>query len=497
MTTYILVIEQSTSATKGILFDETAKLIYHIARDHHQYYPKPGWVEHDPEEIYFNTRAVIRECIRHLIEIRGSSFRLASLSITNQRQTVVVWDKETGMPIAPAVVWQCNRGAEQCEVLRQKGWGERIKQKTGLIIDPYFSATGISWLLDNVRKARKKAEEGKLLFGTIDSWLIFKLTGGKVHATDFTNASRTMLFNINTLTWDEDILKEFGIPLSMAPEVKYSDEIFGHTKMGELLREEIPITGVMGDSHAALFGQRCFSKGEGKATYSTGTSVMLNIGDSPLESPDGLVTSVGYGLKHAMAYAYEGNIHSTGASIKWLQSQLKIIRTPEESEQLALSVDSTDGVYLVPAFGGLGAPYWNNDAKAVLCGMSLGTGIAHIARAALESTAYQIKDLVDLMVDKAGLELKALKVDGTAVKNSFLMQFQCDMLNACLIKNHTGEAAALGVALAGGLATGIWKDMAELKAIPIHEEKLCCSMSDDTRDALYAGWKKAVQRVLL
>jgi glycerol kinase len=491
MKNYILSIDQSTSATKAVLFDDTARVIDRISTDHGQYYPKPGWVEHDPEEIFKNTLQVIRTIVR-----KNPDSQIAVLAITNQRETVVVWDAATGKPIYNAIVWQCNRGADRCKKLKDDGWQNKIRDKTGLIIDPYFSATGISWILENVPGAREKAGQGILKFGTIDSWLIWKLTGGEVHATDYSNACRTMLFNINILNWDKEIMDELGIPMSMAPQLKYADDIYGHTTAEGVFKQPIPIAGVLGDSHAALFGQLCFETGMGKATYGTGSSIMMNIGDKPVESPEGLVTSIGYGLKDDVAYVFEGNIHCTGATIKWLQDDLKLIQSSAETEQIAMSVNSTDGVYLVPAFAGLGAPYWDHEATAIICGMTRGTQKAHVVRAALEAIAYQVKDLVDLMTQKAGIALKELRVDGGPVKNNFLMQFQADMLQARINRSDIAEASALGVALAGGLATGIWKNMEELKSTRAGDDFITNKLPEKEVIQLYEGWKKAVEKTL-
>jgi glycerol kinase len=491
MNSYILSIDQSTSATKAVLFNNKAQIIARASKEHGQFYPKPGWVEHDPEEILNNTIEIIRD-------ISGSNpdKKISALAITNQRETVVVWDSITGKPVYNAVVWQCNRGSQRCKQLIDDGWNKIVRQKTGLLIDPYFSATGISWILENVPDAREKATKGELRFGTIDSWLIWKLTNGNVHATDYSNASRTMLFNINTLEWDNEIMAELGIPMSMAPSVKFADEIFGLTYINGVLKTEIPITGVLGDSHAALFGQLCFEPGMGKATYGTGSSIMMNIGSQPLESPEGLVTSVGYGLNGNIAYVFEGNIHCTGATIKWLQDDLQLIDNASETEAIAQQVSSNEGVYFVPAFAGLGAPYWNNEARAIICGMTRGTKKAHIVRAAIEAIAYQVKDLIDLMITRTGIPLKELRVDGGPVKNNFLMQFQADMLQATINRCNISEASALGVALVAGLSTGIWKNMEELESLRTGDNLIVGKMASNEVKNLYDGWKNAVKRAL-
>lgn len=490
---FILSIDQSTSATKAVLFNEKGKVVHRENAEHHQYYPQPGWVEHDPEEIYENTLSVIKQVVENS---RTNQSDIQGIAITNQRETVVVWDKHSGKPVCNAVVWQCNRGAEKCNELKSKGLEKTIRDKTGLIIDPYFSATGVAWILDHVQGARKKAEQGDLLYGTIDSWLIWKLTGGKVHATDHSNACRTMLYNIHSLTWDEDIHKELNIPMNMAPAIKMSDEIFGYTDAGGYFKTPMAIAGVLGDSHAALFGQNCFEPGMGKATYGTGSSIMMNIGEKALKSPEGLVTSIGYGIKSGVFYVFEGNIHSTGATIKWLQDELKIIQNAAESESLALSVTDTGGVYFVPAFTGLGAPYWDHNARAMICGMTRGTTKAHIVRAALEAIALQVKDLIDLMVQEAGITLKELRVDGGPVKNNFLMQFQADVLKSSINRSDIEEASALGVALACGLALGIYKDLRQVSALRTANDYISGKMPEKQVNLIYEGWKDAVKRTL-
>jgi len=491
MNKYLLSIDQSTSATKAILFNSKAQLIARANVDHNQYYPQSGWVEHDPVEIFKNTIMVIRNVIS---ESKTDAENVLGIAITNQRETVVVWDRNSGIPVYNAIVWQCNRGAAKCDELKQKGYENLFREKTGLIIDPYFSATGIAWILDNVSGAREKAEKGDLLFGTIDSWLIWNLTQGKIHATDHSNACRTMLYNINTRNWDAEILQILNIPENMAPVIKFADEIYGLTVAGGAFSKPIPIAGVLGDSHGALFGQNCFSPGMGKATYGTGSSIMMNIGSQPHKSPEGLVTSIGYALRNEVSYVFEGNIHCTGATIKWLQDDLKLIDNPGETEILAESVPDTGGVYFVPAFTGLGAPYWDNTARALICGMTRGTSRAHVVRAALEAIAYQVKDLIDLMTGGAGIKLKELRVDGGPVKNKFLMQFQADMLNATINRSDIEEASALGVMLACGLALGIYKDPEEITQLRSNNDFITGNMPSDKVTALYDGWNKAVKR---
>lgn len=488
---YIIAIDQSTSATKAVLFDEQCQLISRKNVAHKQYYPKPGWVEHDPEEIYANTI----EAIRLLMAENKKQDASYSLAITNQRETVVVWNKITGKPVYNAVVWQCQRGTDICNDLKQRGYTELIQEKSGLLIDPYFAASGAKWILDNVGGARESANKNELLMGTIDSWLIWKLTGGEVHATDYTNASRTLLFNIHTLDWDDDLLNLFTIPRSMMAKPQPCDSIFGETTIEGLFETPITIAGVLGDSHGALVGQMCFEAGMGKATYGTGSSVMVNIGEKAVKAPQGLVTSVGFAAQDRVFYAFEGNIHCTGATIKWMTEKLQLISSPSVIEEYALSVPDNGGVYLVPAFAGLGAPWWNSQAKAMICGMTLGTERGHICRAALEAIAYQIKDLIDLMTNHAGITLKELRVDGGPTKNNLLMHFQADMLNACINRSDIEEASAMGAVIMNGLARKVWKDMNEVAALRTTDNRILPDMTEDKRNKLYRGWTEAVQTV--
>ena len=490
--TYIIAIDQSTSATKAILFDTACRVINRVNIDHKQYYPQTGWVEHDAEEIYANAVEAVR---RLMAETKIEGEVEFSLAITNQRETVVVWSVKTGKPIAHAVVWQCQRGAEICRRLKEAGHEPTFMAKSGLMIDPYFSASGVKWLLDNTEGAREAAERGELRLGTMDAWLIWKLTGGAVHATDYTNASRTLLLNIHTLDWDDELLALFEVPRSMLPEAKPCDASFGRTTIEGLFPEGIEIAGVLGDSHGALAGQMCFEAGMGKATYGTGSSVMVNIGTEAVAAPQGLVTSVGFAAQGKVHYAFEGNIHCTGATLRWLSDQLQLIGSPAETEALATSVESTGGVYLVPAFAGLGAPWWNSEAKAMLCGMTLGTTKAHVVRAALEAIPYQIKDLVDLMTGQAGVALKELRVDGGPTKNRFLMQFQADMLNATINRSDIEEASAMGAVVMNGLARGVWKSLDEIAALRTGDNRITPLMAAEEREQLYGGWIKAVKMV--
>ena len=529
MTQRIIAIDQSTSSTKALLFDEECRMLARTNVDHKQYYPQMGWVEHDAEEIYRNTIEAIRALLgmrnefatphsdqSEKLEMRNAQF---SLCITNQRETAVVWNKTTGKPIANAVVWQDTRGAELCRQMRDLGYSKRVFEKSGLLIDPNFSATGIKWLLDNVSGARELCSRGELLMGTIDTWLVWKLTGGKVHATDYTNASRTMLFNIHTMQWDDELLQLFGIPRSMMPELKPCDAIYGETTCEGLFEKPIQIAGVLGDSHGALVGQMCFEPGSGKVTYGTGSSVMVNIGEEPKAAPEGLVTSVGFSALGKTYYGFEGNIYSTGATLKWICDQLQLIGKPSEMEALATSVEDNGGVYIVPAFSGLGAPWWQSDVKGAVFGLTFATTKAHFLRAALESIAYQIKDLVDVMVkslkpaaeansslfsegSECGVantlhsSLKEIAADGGPTKNQFLMQFQADMLDTPVVCTEVDDASALGAVIMNGFARGLWKGFDEVvgfrKVTQTYEPKA----KSQKLTALYEGWRNAVNQLI-
>ncbi len=484
-----IVIDQSTSATKAMLFDENGNLVAHVSENHQQYYPQAGWVEHDPVEILENTYKAVEKLIKEYIH---ENDKIVAVAVTNQRETVIVWDKRTGKPVYNAVVWQCNRGTQICEELIAKDCESMVTEKTGLIINPYFSASGVKWILDNVPNVRKNSEAGHLLMGTMDSWLIWNLTDGKVHATDYTNASRTLLFNIHTLRWDQELLDLFTIPTNMLPQTLPSDGVYGSTTFNGLI-PKTSIAGVLGDSHGALAGQMCFSPGMGKATYGTGSSIMINIGEEPLQAPKGLVTSIAFAACGKVYYAFEGNIHCTGATIKWLQDDLKLIQSAAETEEIATSVESTDGVYFVPAFAGLGAPWWDNDAKALICGMNRGTNKAHIVRAALESIAYQVKDLMDL-IQSSGVALSELRVDGGPVKNNFLMQFQADMLQAMINRSPIQEASAFGAFLMSGLANKTWNSLSEPEKLRIENDYIEPKMEIENVNLLYSGWQNAINK---
>lgn len=493
----IIAIDQSTSSTKALLFDEECKMLARTNVDHHQYYPQTGWVEHDAEEIYNNMVEAIRKLMAE-VDLHYSLVPYTfSLAITNQRETAVVWNKTTGKPIANAVVWQDTRGAELCRQLRADSKAELVMEKSGLLIDPNFSASGIKWLLDHVEGARKQAEKGELLMGTIDTWLVWKLTGGKVHATDITNASRTMLFNIHTLQWDNDLLQLFDIPNSMMPKVLPCDTIYGDTTVEGVFPNPIQIAGVLGDSHGALVGQMCFEEGSGKVTYGTGSSVMVNIGEKPQPAPEGLVTSVGFTAFGKTYYGYEGNIYSTGATLKWIADQLQLVDHPAEMEALATSVEDNGGVYIVPAFSGLGAPWWQSNVKGAVFGLTFATTKAHFLRAALESIAYQIKDLVDVMAHATGGSLKNIAADGGPTKNKFLMQFQADMLETPVVCTEVDDASALGAVIMNGFARGLWKSFDEVvgyrKVIQTYQPNAHLS---PLTSHLYKGWREAVKQLI-
>lgn len=494
----IISIDQSTSATKALLFDDNCTLLKQVAIPHQQYYPQPGWVEHDAVEIYYNTVKAIKEVVADVPEARSS---VTSIAITNQRETVVVWNRKTGVPVYNAIVWQCMRGQQICDDLKAKGYGPMVKEKSGLLIDPYFAGSGAKWILDNVEGAREEAEAGELCFGTIESWLIFKLTGGKVHASDYTNASRTMLFNVHTLNWDDELLEMLTIPRSMMPKPMPCDAVYG-SLAPEVISEmtlnviDLPIAGVLGDSHGALAGQMCFAEGYGKATYGTGSSVMVNIGDKCAPAPDGLVTSVAFSLLGKTYYAFEGNIHCTGATLNWLRDQLRLIDGPQEVEGISTSIPDNGGVYFVPAFSGLGAPWWNSEAKATICGLTLASTKAHVVRAALESIAYQVTDLIKTMTTKAGISLKEIRVDGGPTKNKFLMQMQSDLLQVPVVRSEVEDASAFGAVVMNRFALGVWKSIEEAQkswqaldaTSPLH--------TATEMQPAYEGWQKAVRSLM-
>ncbi|NLZ19497.1 MAG: glycerol kinase GlpK [Bacteroidales bacterium] len=485
---YIISVDQSTQSTKAFLFAENGKVVASASREHAQIYPREGWVEHDPELLYANTVAVIRE-------VAAQADGSYSLALTNQRETVVVWNRKTGKPVCNAVVWQCMRGKDICDALKAAGHGPLVKERTGLLIDPYFSASGVKWILDNVSGAREAAEQGDLLMGNVDCWLIWKLTGGAVHATDYTNASRTLLFNIHSLDWDAEMLRLFTIPRSMLPQALPCDAVFGQTTVEGAFTEPVPIAGVLGDSHGALVGQMCLEEGLGKATYGTGSSVMVNIGEKYADAPEGLVTSVGFAALGKVFYGFEGNIHCTGATITWLKDKLGLIDSPAQIEAVATSVPDNGGVYFIPAFAGLGAPWWHPEVRAQICGMTLGSSRAHVCRAALESIGYQVADLVKAMTDTAGIALREIRVDGGPTRNRFLMQFQSDLLGVPVVRSEVEDASAFGAFVVNGFALGRWNSFAEALSVWKGEAPVTPHPDAGTA-AAYAGWRAAVNQLI-
>ncbi|MCI6604900.1 MAG: glycerol kinase GlpK [Clostridiales bacterium] len=490
MPRYLLALDQGTTSSRAILFDENQNIVSSAQKELTQYYPQSGWVEHDPMEIYSTVWAVMMEVItRADIDTHD----VAAIGITNQRETTVVWDKTTGKPIYNAIVWQCRRTAEICDELTARGLTDHIRQTTGLVPDAYFSATKIKWLLDNVPGARARAERGELLFGTVDSWLVWKLTDGQAHVTDYTNASRTMLYNIHDLCWDERLLHELDIPAVMLPQVCDSSHIYGSCNVRGA---QIPIAGIAGDQQAALFGQGCFSAGEAKNTYGTGCFLLMNTGTQAISSRHGLVTTIAVGLNGQVQYALEGSVFVAGAVIQWLRDELRFIREARDAEYFASKVPDTGGVYLVPAFTGLGAPHWDMYARGTMVGITRGTRPEHIIRAAQESIAYQSMDLVDAMERDCGRSLRELKVDGGASRDGFLMQFQADMLAKPVLRPVIRETTALGAAYLAGLAVGVWRDTDELRRLWRCDTAFHPSMAEDKRLTLARGWHKAVGRSL-
>ena len=491
MKKYILALDQGTTSSRAIVFDKDGLIVGTSQKEFTQIYPKAGWVEHDAMEIWGTQSGVAREVLEKT-GVRPEE--IAAIGVTNQRETTVVWDKVTGKPIYNAIVWQCRRTAAICDELKAKGWEEKIRQKTGLVIDAYFSGTKIKWILDNVEGARERAEKGELLFGNIDTWLIWNLTRGKVFVTDYSNAYRTLLYNIKELKWDKEILEELDIPMSMLPEVKPSSCIYGYTDPQTFGGAEIPIAGDAGDQQAALFGQACYEPGMAKNTYGTGCFMLMNTGEKPIESKNGLITTIAWGIGEKVVYALEGSIFIAGASIQWLRDELKLVYDAAQSEYYANLVDDTHGVYVVPAFTGLGAPYWDMYARGAVFGLTRGTKREHLVRATLESIAYQTKDVLEAMQEDSGITLKTLKVDGGASANNFLMKFQADILGVPVRRPQVLETTALGAAYLAGLAVGFWKDQDEIKAKWAEDKEFTSSMKEEDRIKKYRGWKKAVKR---
>ena len=490
MADYIMAIDQGTTSTRAIIFDKKGQPQWSFQREIEQYYPEPGWVEHDANEIWIKTLQVIAGV---LIESGLNPNQIDSIGITNQRETTVIWDKETGVPISKAVVWQSKQTSEIADQLIEDGHKDFIHERTGLVIDSYFSATKIMWILDEVDGARERAENGELLFGTIDTWLLWKLTGGEVHATDYSNASRTMLFNISDLDWDEEILELLDIPKDLLPEVHSSSEVYGETIPEHFYGERIPVAGMAGDQQAALFGQTAFEKGMVKNTYGTGAFIIMNTGKEPIMSDNGLLTSLAYGINGEVNYALEGSIFVAGSAIQWLRDGMRMFRESPESEEYAERVDTTDNVYVVPAFTGLGAPHWDQDARGSVFGITRGTSKEQFIRATLESLAYQTRDVLDTMVEDSGIEIPTLRVDGGAANNDFLMQFQADILNTKIDRSEIMETTALGAAYLAGLATGFWKDLDEIKEYWKKDQTFEPDMEEERRSDLYKGWENAVE----
>lgn len=492
MAKYILALDQGTTSSRAIVFGNDGKIASVAQKEFKQIYPKAGWVEHDPLEIWDTQIGVAREAMNKIGIGAGD---IAAIGITNQRETTVVWDRNTGKPIYNAIVWQCRRTAPICDDLKAKGLAETIRNKTGLVVDAYFSGTKVKWILDNVEGAREKAEKGELCFGNIDTWLIWNLTKGKVHVTDYSNASRTMLFNIHELVWDKVILSELNIPESMLPEAKPSSCVYGYADK-ELFGAEIPIAGAAGDQQAALFGQACYNPGMAKNTYGTGCFMLMNTGEKAVSSSNGLLTTIAWGLEGKVEYALEGSIFIAGASVQWLRDELKIIDNAAASEEMAASVADTNGVYVVPAFVGMGAPYWDMYARGSIMGLTRGANRNHIVRATLESIAYQTRDVLEAMQEDSKINLQALKVDGGAVANNFLMQFQADILNVPIYRPEVTETTALGAAYLAGLAVGFWSSKDEIAEKWNVDRVFEPVMDGSLRDKKYAGWKKAVSRAL-
>lgn len=489
---YVMALDQGTTSSRCILFDKKGTMCSVAQKEFTQYYPQPGWVEHDPHEIWSSQMAVAIEAMG---KIGADAGDIDAIGITNQRETTIVWDKITGNPVFPAIVWQCRRTTEIVEELEKDGFAEVIRKKTGLIPDAYFSGTKIKWILDHVNGAREAAERGNLLFGTVDTWLIWKLTKGEVHVTDYTNASRTMLFDIHKKQWDDEILNKLGIPRCMLPEVKPSSCIYGYTNEN-LIGGRIPIAGAAGDQQAALFGQCCFEEGDVKNTYGTGCFLLMHTGNKAVTSNQGLLTTIAVNSDGTPGYALEGSVFVAGAAIQWLRDEVQILQSAAESEKYCLSVSDTNGVYVVPAFTGLGAPYWNQYARGAVLGLTRGADRAHLIRATVESLAYQVHDVIDAMQKDAGVKLNSLRVDGGASTNNFLMQFQADILDAEVVRPSCIETTALGAAYLAGLATGFWKDADEVKANWQKERVFTASITPAKREKLLKGWKKAVHCTL-
>lgn len=489
MDKYIMALDLGTTSCRCIIFDKNGRICSAAQKEFTQYFPQPGWVEHDAEEIWATQTGLMYEAMS---KIDITINEIAGIGITNQRETTVLWDKETGRPVHKAIVWQCRRTAGYCDELKKLGMAEFFRSKTGLVLDAYFSATKLRWLLDNAAGARERAEKGELLFGTVDSWIIWKLTGGKVHVTDYSNASRTMLFNIHTLKWDEEILRVLKIPQQILPEVKPSSHVYGYTD-SKLFGREVPIAGAGGDQQCALFGQTCFERGEVKNTYGTGGFMLMNTGTAPVNSHNGLVTTIAWGVDDKVEYALEGSIFVAGAAVQWLRDELGLIRDAAESEVLAKSVPDANGCYVVPAFVGLGAPYWDHYARGAIVGLTRGVNRNHIVRATLESIAYQVNDVLMAMQEDSGMPITSLRVDGGACDNDFLMQFQADILNTSVVRPYCIETTAMGAAYLAGLAVGYWRSKEEILANHVIAAEFKPQMGQAKRESLLQGWHNAVK----
>ena len=490
---YILALDQGTTSSRAIVFDKRGTIKGMAQQEFRQIYPVAGWVEHNPKDIFASQVGVIAEA---LANADCDMSNVLAIGITNQRETTIVWDKDSGEPVYNAIVWQCRRTADFCDQLKERGLADMIYQKTGLVVDAYFSATKIKWILDNVEGARQKAEEGKLLFGTVDTYLMWKLSKGEIFKTDYTNASRTMLFNIHTLTWDEELLKLFDVPSSMLPQVSPSGSMFGHTAV-EVVGKSVPICGVVGDQQSALFGQLCVNKGDVKNTYGTGCFLLMNVGDKNVQSKNGLVTTLGASLNDKPPYVLEGSVFIGGAVVQWLRDEMRMIRTASETETYASRVPDTNGVYIVPAFTGMGAPYWDSQARGLVCGLTRGVKKEHFIRASLESIAYQVNDLMEAMQKDMGSKINCLRVDGGASANNFLMQFQADLLNTDVIRPKVVETTALGCAYLAGLKVGYWQDFNDIKQNCQIDKVFHSTISKDQRKLLKKGWKTAIKKARL
>ncbi|EJO7144432.1 glycerol kinase GlpK [Staphylococcus pseudintermedius] len=490
MGNYILSIDQGTTSSRAILFNEEGEIVGVAQREFKQHFPKSGWVEHDANEIWSSVLSVMASV---LTENNVSANEVKGIGITNQRETTVVWDKETGRPIYNAIVWQSRQTQSICDALKQEGHEQTFRDKTGLLLDPYFSGTKVKWILDKVDGAREKAAKGEILFGTIDTWLVWKLSGGRAHVTDYSNASRTLMYNIHELKWDDELLELLDVPKAMLPEVKPSSEVYCETIDYHFFGQNVPIAGIAGDQQAALFGQACFERGDVKNTYGTGGFMLMNTGEEAVKSGNGLLTTIAYGIDGKVNYALEGSIFVSGSAIQWLRDGLRMINSAPQSEDYAIRVDSTEGVYVVPAFVGLGTPYWDSDARGAIFGLTRGTEKEHFIRATLESLCYQTRDVIEAMAQDSGIEVNSLRVDGGAVKNNFLMQFQSDLLNIEVERPEINETTALGAAYLAGIATGFWKDKSEIQRRWKLEKSFEPEMNQKESNRLYKGWKKAVE----